>query len=52
MVFGANCVELDCIDLGEGANCVELDFIGLGGRKLCGNGIYNWGGQIVWNWTL
>jgi hypothetical protein len=52
MFFGANCVELDCIYLGEGANCVELDFIGLGGSKLCGTGIYNFGGgQIVWNWT-
>jgi hypothetical protein len=47
--LGANCVELDRIGLG--ANCVELDCIGLG-SKLCGTGLYRFGGQIVWNWTV
>jgi hypothetical protein len=27
-VWGANCLELECV--GFGANCVELDCIGLG----------------------
>jgi hypothetical protein len=32
-------------------DCVELDCIGLRG-KLCGTGLYRFGGQIVWNWTV
>jgi hypothetical protein len=31
---------------------VELYSIGFGGNKLCGTGLYNFGGQIVLNWTL
>jgi hypothetical protein len=46
---GANCVVLDCIGLG--ANCVKLEGIFLEG-KLYGDGLYKFGRQIEWNWTV
>jgi hypothetical protein len=46
----ANCLKLDCI-IWE-ANCLELECVGVGRCKLCGTGLYRFGGLIVWNWKV
>jgi hypothetical protein len=46
----AKSVDLDCKILG--VNCVELDYIVLCGGKLFGTGMYSFGRQKLWTWTV